>query len=188
MVATKRRTRLVLPTEKEPSMRIFFWIMARGSVSRRSSGRGIRGGGSRSGCGVCGGAGWRERNFEGDAAVELAAFFGVFVAQRLGGAHTSGAQYFAFDAAAQQQAANLLGALLAQDEVGAFDAGGVAVADHRHIYGLMKSIGLGLEFAQPRFDLGDFFILVWFHLGAAQRKQQNHGLDGILDIEKLLQI
>src|ERR1700722_19749036 len=144
MVATKRRTRLVLPTEKEPSMQIFFWIMARGSVSGRSSGRGIRGGGSRTGCGA-GGAGWRERNFEGDAAVELAAFFGVFVAQRLGGAHARGAQYFASDAAGQQQAANLLCALLAQDEVGAFDAGGVAVADHRHIYGLMKSIGLGLE-------------------------------------------
>src|SRR5271156_6662066 len=108
MVATKRRTRLVLPTEKEPSMQIFFWIMARGSVSGRSSGRGVsRGGRCR---GVCGGAaGWRKRNFEGDAAVELAALVGIFVAQRLRGAHSGGAQRFAPDAVAQQQAANLFG-------------------------------------------------------------------------------
>jgi hypothetical protein len=28
MLSTKRRTRLVFPTEKEPSMQTFFWSMA----------------------------------------------------------------------------------------------------------------------------------------------------------------
>src|SRR5580704_10081608 len=113
MVATKRRTRLVLPTEKEPSMQIFFWIMARGSVSRRSSGRGVRGSGRSSGRSSTtnSSAGWRERNLEGDAAVELPPFFGIFAAQRLSGSDSSGAQDFAPDATAQQQAANLLRAL-----------------------------------------------------------------------------
>src|SRR6202021_4087314 len=152
MVATKRRTRLVLPTEKEPSMQIFFWIMARGSVPGRSSGRGIREcgrGGSR--CGAGAGAGWRERNLEGHTAVELAALFGIFAAQGLRGPDPGGAQDFAPDATAQQQAANLFRALLAQNQVGAFDAGGVAVANQRAIYGLMKSIGLGLQLGGARF-------------------------------------
>src|SRR6202522_3393738 len=174
MVATKRRTRLVLPTEKEPSMQIFFWIMALGSVSGRSSGRGVSRGGRGRCRGVCGGAaGWRKRNFEGDAAVELAALFGIFVAQRLRGAHSGGAQRFAPDAVAQQQAANLFGALLAEDEIGAFDAGGVAVAHQRDVDRLMKSIGLRLQLAQAGFDFGDFLVLIGFQLSATQREQEN---------------
>src|ERR1700722_17694787 len=162
MVATKRRTRLVLPTEKEPSMQIFFWIMARGSVSRRSSGRGVRESGGCSSRGTSASAGWRERNLEGDAAVQLAAFFRIFAAQGLRGSDSGGAQDFPPDTTAQQQAANLFRALLAQNQVGAFDAGSIAVADQRDIYGLMKSIGLGLQFAQARFHLGNFAVLIRF--------------------------
>ena len=53
----------------------------------------------------------RERNFERDAAIEAAAFFGVFIAQRLRGADAARKHTGGLHAIAQQRGANLVGAL-----------------------------------------------------------------------------
>src|SRR6516225_1700882 len=109
MLSTNRRTRLVLPTENDPSMQIFFCSIRWDRSGRRR----------------------RESDVEGDAAVEVPRLFVVFISQRLRGAHTTGNEQFSWNPIAHQQRGNRGSALTAQYLIGAFNPRGIRVADDR---------------------------------------------------------
>src|ERR1700677_3289438 len=117
MLSTKRRTKLDLPTEKEPSMQTFFWSIRIARSVNRSSAGGFRGGQG------------RECDLERDATIEAAPFFSAFIVQRLRGADAARQHTGRFDAVAQQRSANLVGALAAEREVRGFNPGDISVPD-----------------------------------------------------------
>src|SRR5271156_4994785 len=125
MLSTKRRTKLDLPTEKEPSMQTFFWSMPMSRSVRGSSAGAFRGG----------------RRGEGDlecyAAIEPAALFRAFITQRLRSADAARQHAGRFDAVAQQGRANLIGALAAERKIGSFDASDIGMSDQIDSDGLV---------------------------------------------------
>src|ERR1700691_855467 len=164
---TKRRSKLDFPTEKEPSMQIFFWsIPMSRSVDGSSAGdsRGEQG---------------RKCDPESDAAIEAPAFFGAFIAQRLRSADAARKQRGGLDAVAQQRGANLIGALAAERKIGGLDARDIGVANQFDRHGLAQRRGLRHEIANILFGLREIGFLAGLQLGAAQREEQSRGLQRV---------
>ena len=75
--------------------------------------------------------GWQgsQRELEGDAAIEAAAVFSCFVAQRLRSADAAWKQTGGLHTVAQQRGPNVVSALAAKRKIGSLDAGDIGVAD-----------------------------------------------------------
>src|SRR5579862_593772 len=151
------RTRLVLPTENDPSMHTFreFSSMGR-SVYRR-----IRGG----------------YHFESDAAVQMAAFFAGFVAQGHGSADAACAQRAGPRAVAEQQGLDASGALIAEREVRSFDARAVRVSGDFNRDGRAGSGGAINNVANGALGAQQGSVLSAFEFGRANGEREHDGFE-----------
>src|SRR5271169_3564313 len=168
MFSTKRRTKLDLPTEKEPSMQTFFWSIPMSRSVRGSSADGSRGGQG------------RKSDLERDAAIESAAFFRVLIVQRLRGADAARNKSSGFDAVAQQVGANLVGALAAERKISCFNAGDISVPNQFDSDGLMRRRSLCDKIANILFSPREIGFLASVQFGAAQGEEQDHGFERAL--------
>src|ERR1700683_2334286 len=120
---------------------------------------------------------WTESDFKGDAAIQAAAFLGVFGAQRLGGADSARAQIRRRNAATQQPGADLLGALLAEKLIRTFDAAAVGVADEFDGSLFAEVFRLGHDVANLFLCLGERVFLAGLKVGSADGEEKGHRLD-----------
>src|ERR1700746_1798935 len=152
MPSMNRRTRLVLPTASVPSMQIFFSSMRCGLVYRGSG---------------------RKSDFESDAAIEAAAFFGGLVVERLGGADAAGMQIDGLDSGAGEEIDDEVGALFAEDEIGAFHTGDISVADDIDREFAVQAAGFDQKGANIIGGCGDVVFLAGFELGAPDGEEKH---------------